>query len=217
MMLSSSLPTLNAITARTFTEMPCLVTQVSATSASCMDRVRYRALRKKGMTKVPWPTTTRNGAPPRRNLPPEIIIAASGAGTRYPNMVTLLRRHQSGNGSSGSTHGLTSTVRVPRLLITRTVEPRGRGSGDHAMKASDPPRILTRTSPGPPAPRVAMMRTPMEPIRDSSPATTSRSSQYPTADNTHYRLPTHRWSGPGPRESDGPVLVVGRGAGAGGA
>ena len=37
---SSSLPTLNAITARTFSEMPCLVTQVSATSASCRDRVR---------------------------------------------------------------------------------------------------------------------------------------------------------------------------------
>ena len=39
-MLSSSLPTLNAITARMFTEMPCLVTQTSATSASCMDSVR---------------------------------------------------------------------------------------------------------------------------------------------------------------------------------
>ena len=37
---SASLPTLNAITERTFSEMPCLVTQVSDTSASCMDSVR---------------------------------------------------------------------------------------------------------------------------------------------------------------------------------
>ena len=35
-----SFATLNAITARMFTEMPCLVTQTSATSASCMDSVR---------------------------------------------------------------------------------------------------------------------------------------------------------------------------------
>ena len=37
---SSSLPTLNAITARTFSEMPCLVTHCSATSASRRDRER---------------------------------------------------------------------------------------------------------------------------------------------------------------------------------
>jgi hypothetical protein len=58
---SSSLPTLNAITARTLSEMPCLVTQVSETSASCMDSVRYLALRKPGMTNAPCPVTTRNG------------------------------------------------------------------------------------------------------------------------------------------------------------
>src|SRR5215470_11957650 len=92
MMLSSSLPTLNAITARTLTEIPCRVTQVSATSASCMDKVRYLALRKNGSTNVPCPTTTRNGAPLRKRLPPEIIIASSGAGTLYPNMVVLLNR-----------------------------------------------------------------------------------------------------------------------------
>jgi hypothetical protein len=39
-MLSSSLPTLNAMTDRTFSEMPCRVTQVSATSASHIARVR---------------------------------------------------------------------------------------------------------------------------------------------------------------------------------
>ncbi len=79
---SSSLPTLNAITERTFSEMPCLVTQVSATSASCMDRVRYRTLRKTGVTKAPWPITTRNGAPSGPPPRPEISMASSGAGTR---------------------------------------------------------------------------------------------------------------------------------------
>ena len=39
-MLSSSLPTLNAMTDRTFSEMPCRVTQVSATSDSHIARVR---------------------------------------------------------------------------------------------------------------------------------------------------------------------------------
>ncbi len=79
---SSSLPTLNAITARTFSAMPCLVTHCSATSASCMDRVRYRVLRNTGGTKAPWPITTRNGEPCMPYLPPEISIASSGAGTR---------------------------------------------------------------------------------------------------------------------------------------
>ena len=81
-MLSSSLPTLNAMTARTFSAMPCLVTQVSATSASHMASVRKRALRKNGMTNAPWPVTTRNGAPPQLGRPPEMSIASSGAGTR---------------------------------------------------------------------------------------------------------------------------------------
>ena len=79
---SWSLPTLNAITERTFSEMPCLVTQVSATSASCMDRVRYRTLRNTGVTKAPWPITTRNGAPCGLPPRPDISMASSGAGTR---------------------------------------------------------------------------------------------------------------------------------------
>ena len=36
--------------------------QVSETSASCMDSVRYLALRKPGMTNAPCPVTTRKGA-----------------------------------------------------------------------------------------------------------------------------------------------------------
>src|SRR5215813_3658969 len=88
-MLSSSLPTLNAITARTFSEIPCLVTHVSATSASFIDRVRKLVLRKNGSTNAPWPVMTLNGAPPRPNLPPEISIASSGAGTRYPSIFHL--------------------------------------------------------------------------------------------------------------------------------
>src|SRR5215472_10860583 len=47
------------------------------------------------------------------------------------------------------------------------------------MNASDPPRILTRTSPGPACPRVATVSTPMEPIRELSPATVSFSSHRP--------------------------------------
>ena len=81
-MLSSSLPTLNAITARTLSEMPCRVTQVSATSASHMARVRNLVLRKNGRMNAPWPVTTRNGAPLRPDLAPEISMAWSGAGTR---------------------------------------------------------------------------------------------------------------------------------------
>ena len=81
-MLSSSLPTLNAITERTFSEMPCLVTQVSATSASHMASVRNLVFRTNGTIKAPWPVTTRNGAPLRPYLPPETSMASSGAGTR---------------------------------------------------------------------------------------------------------------------------------------
>ena len=80
MMLSGSLPTLNAITARTLRVMPCWVTHFSATSDSHMASVRNAALRKNGMTKAPWPVTTRNGAL-LLALPPEISIASSGAGT----------------------------------------------------------------------------------------------------------------------------------------
>ena len=89
-MLSVSLPTLNAITARTVSAMPCRVTQVSATSASHIASVRKRALRKIGSTNLPCPVTTRKGAPPSPRLPPEISIASSGAGTRYPNILRLL-------------------------------------------------------------------------------------------------------------------------------
>ena len=82
MMLSSSLPTLNAITERTLRVMPCLVTHCSATSASFMARVRYRTFRKKGAMNAPCPVTTRNGAPLRPLLPPEMSMASSGAGAR---------------------------------------------------------------------------------------------------------------------------------------
>jgi hypothetical protein len=79
---SASLPTLNAITARTFSAMPWWVTHCSATSASCMDSVRYRTLRNTGVTKAPWPITTLNGWPSRPPPRPEISMASSGAGTR---------------------------------------------------------------------------------------------------------------------------------------
>lgn len=82
-MLSVSLPTLNAITARTRSAMACLVTQVSMTSASDIFNDRKRTFRKNGITNAPCPVTTRKGAPLfRRARPPEISIASSGAGTR---------------------------------------------------------------------------------------------------------------------------------------
>jgi len=40
------------------------------------------------------------------------------------------------------------------------------------MKVSEPPRILILTSPQPAWPRVAIVITPIDPIADSSPATT---------------------------------------------
>jgi len=80
--LSSSLPTLNAMTARTFSAMPCRVTHVSATSASHIDSVRKPTLRKNGRTKAPWPVTTRKGAWSLPRLPPDTSIAMSAAGTR---------------------------------------------------------------------------------------------------------------------------------------
>lgn len=80
MMLSVSLPTLKAITARTLRVIPCWVTHFSATSDSHMARVRKRALRKNGSTNAPWPVTTRNGALPFAR-PPEMSNASSGEGT----------------------------------------------------------------------------------------------------------------------------------------
>ncbi len=62
-MLSVSLPTLKAMTARTVRLMPCRVTHCSDTSASSMARVRKRTLRNSGTTKAPCPVTTLNGAP----------------------------------------------------------------------------------------------------------------------------------------------------------
>ena len=48
-MLSLSLPTLKAMTARTFKVIPCWVTHFSSTSASHIAKVRNRTLRKNGM------------------------------------------------------------------------------------------------------------------------------------------------------------------------
>jgi hypothetical protein len=78
---STSLPTLNAITALTCRAMPCLVTHVSCTSDSDIDKVMNRTLRNTGATNDPRPVTTRNGASPPRTRPPEMSMASSGAGT----------------------------------------------------------------------------------------------------------------------------------------
>ena len=88
-MLTSSLPTLNAMTARTASVMPCRVTHCSSTSASLIDSVMNLTLRTTGITKAPCPVTTRNGASVPRALPPEISMAWSGAGTYQPNIVAL--------------------------------------------------------------------------------------------------------------------------------
>jgi len=59
---------------------------------------------------------------------------------------------------------MTSTVRRPLESVTKTVAPLGKGVSDQAIKCSEPPRTLTRTSPGPPGPLVAMVRTPTAPM-----------------------------------------------------
>src|SRR5580704_4214826 len=69
---------------------------------------------------------------------------------------------------STSSHSMTSTVRAPRDSMTRTVAPLGSGLSDQAKKASEPPRILMSTSPGPSPPRVPTVRTPTQPTEDSS-------------------------------------------------
>ena len=55
--------------------------------------------------------------------------------------------------------------------MTRTVEPFGSGVGDQAIYVSEPPLILTSTSPGPADPLVATVRTPMQPMSEVSGAT----------------------------------------------
>src|SRR5262249_37441613 len=84
---------------------------------------------------------------------------------------TWLKPGIDGASPSGSSHSTTSTVRGPRESVMSTVMPLGSGAGDQARNFSDPPRILTRTSPGPASPRVAMTRMPIMPITDSSRAT----------------------------------------------
>jgi hypothetical protein len=74
---------------------------------------------------------------------------------------------------SASSHSMTSTARAPRESMTKTVEPSGSGLSDQARKASEPPRILMSTSPGPSPPRVPTVRRPTQPIEDSSLATDS--------------------------------------------
>src|SRR6201997_931884 len=65
-------------------------------------------------------------------------------------------------------HGSTTTVRAPRTSTTSTLEPFGRGSSDHARKASLDPRTVTNTSPAPRSPRVATISLPTQPIAEAS-------------------------------------------------
>src|ERR1035437_3883720 len=71
----------------------------------------------------------------------------------------------------GSGHSITSTVRSPRELNTRTAVPFMSGCSDQARYASVPPRIATSTSPGPPDPRVATVSLPGQPTAESFRAT----------------------------------------------
>ena len=118
-MLSTSLPTLNAITARTLSAMPCLVTHASVTSDSAIDRDRNRALRKNGVTNAPCPVTTRNGTSPV-TFPPEINNASSGSGTLYPNIrsTPFVKRVGPGNPESGCHHLLNGTSSSSRNAIS---------------------------------------------------------------------------------------------------
>jgi hypothetical protein len=106
----------------------------------------------------------------------------------------------SASGPSGSVHSLTSTVRLPRDSMTRTVAPLRSGVGDQAIYVSEPPLILTSTSPGPAVPLVAMVRTPMQPMSEVSGATVSRP---PASRAWIFGLESH--SMPGRR---GPVATI---------
>ena len=83
-----SSPTLKAITALTISVIPCWVTHGSWTSASCIERERKDTLERRGLTNFPCPVTIRNGVPSSpRALAPLTIMASSGSGMRYPNIV----------------------------------------------------------------------------------------------------------------------------------
>src|SRR5579875_3777972 len=126
---SGSSPTLNAITALTWSVMPCWVTQGSATSASCIARVRKEILFLIGMAKAPCPTTMRNGASPLFLLP-EISIASLGFGTRQPIIFSA---------SLLVYKGATDTVRAPWSATTTTSAPASIRWSAYAMYASVPP------------------------------------------------------------------------------
>lgn len=81
-----SSPTLNTVTARTVSRMPCWVTQSSAISASRSASDSIRAFCLTGITKLPCPVTIRNWVSWACRLDPEISNASLGAGTCQNNI-----------------------------------------------------------------------------------------------------------------------------------
>src|SRR5664280_358336 len=73
------------------------------------------------------------------------------------------------NATVGSVQGITSTVRGPRVPITRTQPPLGSGSSDQARQLSMPPPTFRATSPAPLVPRVATVTAPTRPLPAGSP------------------------------------------------
>ena len=173
---SSSLPTLNAITARTFSEMPCLVTHCLGDLGLPQGQGEIADLAEHGRDE---------GAVADHHLERRTLRAAPSSGNQHGlvrgrNTVAEHGRSSPkrrgnpgmrGLSPSTSSHSMTSTARAPRDSMTRTVAPLGSGFSDQARKASEPPRILMSTSPGPSPPRVATVGTPTRPTEDSSLAT----------------------------------------------
>src|SRR5215470_20169357 len=137
-----------------------------------------------------------------RRCSPASTAAKSMLGRTPPDQGTPYRVE------SGSFHALTSTVRVPRSSITRTVVPLASGSGDHAMNDSVPPRILTSTSPGPAVPRVATVMTPTQPMAEVFATTPSHSLPCAGAETSTLAPQTER-------REDGTWRAGGRNLGAG--
>ena len=124
-MLSWSSPTLNAITARHSSAMPCLVTHSSATSDSCIasvsvltrrpDRHHKRTvpghdLERQPVFGMPLPAH-QHGLVGRRHVPTK-------------HATSCVRLHLRASGQSGN--GVTSTVRADRFAITSTSVATGR-------------------------------------------------------------------------------------------
>ena len=174
-MVSGSLPTLNAMTALTFSEMPCLVTQVSATSDSNMARVRKFDLAEERQHEraVPGHDLERRAVPAvpcrRRSAWPRrapgrgsrtCLISTDGVPITQISRARLVAGERIGPGADVDGPVSSFIDDKDRRALRQWL----RGPGDERLRAT---RIWTRTSPGPASPRVATMIFPMQPMAET--------------------------------------------------